>query len=122
MFFGLNYPQAVNQRRGDMKVYLTTAIALLLCAASPCIAQDSFQRGFQQGYQAENPDSITPIAPIPSIPAPGQGYYEEGIKEGAEQGQEDQGQDYQSGYDQGQQDQQDDDSSSTDDSGGGDDN
>ena len=104
-----------------MKVHLTAAFALLVCVASPCVAQDSFQRGFQQGYEAENPNSITPIAPVPNIPDLGSNYFQEGIKEGAEEGQEDNSTDYQSGYDQGQQDQQDDDSSSMD-SGGGDDN
>jgi len=98
-----------------MKVYLTTAFALLLCAASPCVAQNSFDRGFEQGYQAENPNSLTPIPPIGNIPELGQTDFQEGIKEGAEQGLRDNGQDYESGYDQGQQDRQDSDDSSGDD-------
>ena len=100
-------------------------VASLILTALPCAAQsDSFQRGYQQGYQAENPNSITPIAPIPSIPEMGSNYYEEGIKEGAEQGQEDNGTDYQSGVDEGVQQGEDNsaDSDGDSDSGGGDDN
>jgi hypothetical protein len=101
---------------------LVIPVAVLL-SFSFCAAQtDSFNRGYEQGYQAENPGSLTPLAPVPSIPDVGSNYYQEGIKEGAEQGQEDNSTDYQSGYDQGQEDQQDEDSGSMDDSGGGDDN
>ena len=97
---------------------LIIPVALLL-AALPCAAQsDSFHRGYEQGYQAENPNSIMPIAPIPSIPELGQTYFQEGIKEGAEQGQEENGRDYQSGVDEGIQQGQDDSTNS--DSDGGD--
>ena len=94
-------------------------VASLLLTVLPCAAQsDSFQRGYQQGYQAENPNSITPIAPIPSIPELGSNYYQEGIKEGAEQGQEENGTDYQSGVDNGVQQEQDNSTDSGDSDGG----
>jgi hypothetical protein len=101
--------------RPSMNTILIIPVAILLLAALPCSAQtDSFDRGYEQGYQAENPNSITPIAPIPSIPEPGQTNFQEGIKEGAEQGLEEKGQDYQSGVDDGVQQEQDDSSNNGD--------
>lgn len=104
-----------------MMTVLTISGAFLLLTVLPCAAQtDSFDRGFQQGYQAENPNSLTPLPPLPSLPPLGSNYYQEGIKEGVERGQEENGTDYQSGVDEGAQQQQDDSTDSGD--GDGDDN
>lgn len=67
------------------------ALSLLATWVSSALTQDAFERGFEQGYQAEIPNSITPIPPIPPIPELGQTDFQAGIAAGAKQGLEDSG-------------------------------
>jgi hypothetical protein len=78
-------------------------VALPFLTALPFAGQtdNTFEQtdSFDQGYQAEDGNSISPVAPIPGVPEPGQDYFPEGTKEGAEAEQPQNGQDYQNGVD-----------------------
>ena len=66
-------------------------IATVVFVNSAYADDDAFDRGFEQGYQAENPGSVTPLPPLPPLPEMGQSDFQAGIAAGAEQGIEDSG-------------------------------
>ena len=75
-----------------MKKFLLAAVAALAPSGS-AYAQDAFERGFDQGYQAGNPGHFTPLPPLPTLPKLGQSDFQAGIAAGMNRAHQDRGDD-----------------------------
>lgn len=75
-----------------MKTYLLAAIAAL-ALGGPAYAQNAFNRGFDLGYQAQNPNALTPLAPLGGLPPLGQNEFQAGVVAGVNRANEDTGAD-----------------------------